>query len=111
VIYFDPTPINFTTMLVLCLGIWAMTAVSKQRHDLNLPLIFYAVLLIFNRIFDRGMDVPLILFGTALAALIRFEFLNKSFMKWISYLEMAVMVLIIWNGLGRVFGPQLALQI
>ncbi len=110
-LYFDPTPINFTTMLVLCLGIWAMSAVSKQRHDLNLPLIFYAVILIFNRMFDRGLDVRLILLGIALAALIRFEFLNKAFTKWISYTEIAVLVLIIWNGLGAVFGPQLALQI
>ena len=88
-----------------------MTAVSKKRHDLNLPLIFYAVILIFNRMFDRGLDVRLMLLGTALAALIRFEFLNVPFTKWISYIEMAVMVMVIWNGLVTVFGPQLALQI
>ncbi len=110
-LYFDPTPINFTTMLVLALGVWAMTAVSKARSDLNLPLIFYAVLLIFNRVFDRGMDVRLMLLGVALASLVRFEFLNSGFTKWISYLEMAVIIMILWNGLGTVFGPELALQI
>lgn len=110
-LYFDPTPINFTTMMVLALGVWAISAVSKQRSDLNLPLIFYAVLLIFNRMFDRGMDVRLMLLGIALASLVRFEFLNQAFTKWISYLQICVIVMILWNGLVTVFGPQLALQI
>jgi hypothetical protein len=110
-IYFDPTPINFTTMLVLCLGVWAAHSASKQRADVNLPLIFYAILLIFNRMFDREMNITLILAGIALAALIRFEFLNKAMIKWISYLQIATIVLIIWNGLQLVFGPALALQI
>ncbi len=110
-LYFDPTPINFTTMVMLCFGVWAVSSVSKQRPDVNLPLVFYAVLLIFNRMFERGMDVRLILLGIALASLIRFEFLSKGFLKWISYIQIAVLIMILWNGLAIVFGPELALQI
>ncbi len=109
--YFDPTPINFTLLLVLALGVWAIHSASKQRPDANLPLIFYAVILIFNRLFESEMDVTLILGGIALASLVRFEFLNKAFIRWITYLEIAVMVMILWNGLGVIFGPGLALRI
>ena len=109
--YFDPTPVNFTCMLVLCLGVWAIHSASKQRTDVNVPLVFYAVVLIFNRAFDSSFNVRLIFLGIALAAMIRFEFLNKFFIKWVSYVEMAVLVMIVWNGLQVIFGPQLALRI
>jgi len=110
-LYFDPTPINFTLMLVLALGAWAIHSASKQRPDANLPLIFYAIILIFNRLFDLQLDITLILGGIALAALIRFEFLSKTFIRWITYLEIAVLVMILWNGLGVIFGPGLSLRI
>jgi uncharacterized membrane protein len=110
-IYFDATPTNFTLMLVLALGAWALHSASKQRTDVNVPLVFYAVILIFSRMSDKSLNMPLILAGVALASLIRFEFLNKSFVKWISYCEMFVLVLILWNGLVAIFGPGLALRI
>jgi hydrogenase/urease accessory protein HupE len=110
-LYFDPTPVNFTLLLVLALGVWAVQSASKQRADVNVPLVFYAVILIFNRMADKGLNVPLILAGIVLASLVRFEFLSKFFIKWISYLQIAVLVLILWNGLGAIFGPSLALRI
>jgi hypothetical protein len=110
-LYFDPTPINFTLMLVLALGAWAIHSASKQRVDVNVPLIFYAVILVFNRLADKGLNVPLILAGIVMASLIRFEFLNKSFVKWISYIQMAILVMILWNGLVAIFGPALALRV
>lgn len=110
-LYFDATPINFTLMLVLALGCWAVESASKQRVDVNVPIVFYTVILVFNRLSDKGLSVPLILSGLALACLIRFEFLNKSFIKWITYLQIAVLILIIWNGLVAVFGPALAPRI
>ena len=109
--YFDPTPINFTLMLVLALGAWAVHSASKQRPDVNVPLVFYAVILLFNRMSDKGLNVPLILAGVILASLVRFEFLNKSMIKWISYLQIAVLAMILWNGLGAIFGGGLALRV
>ena len=110
-IYFDATPTNFTLMLVLALGGWALQSVSKQRSDVNVPLVFYAVILIFSRMSDKSLNIPLIFAGVVLASLVRFEFLNKSFVKWISYCQMVVLVMILWDGLVAIFGPGLALRI
>ena len=109
--YFDPTPMNFTLMLVLAFGAWALQSAAKQRADVNVPLVFYAVILIFNRMSDKGLNVPLILAGIVLASLVRFEFLNKFFLKWITILQMVVLVMILWNGLVAIFGPGLALKV
>jgi hypothetical protein len=110
-LYFDATPINFTLMLVLALGCWAVHSASKQRVDVNVPIVFYTVILLFNRMADTGLNVPLILAGLALACLIRFEFLNKGFIKWISFAQIGVLIMILWNGLIAVFGPGLAPRI
>ena len=110
-VYFDPTPLNFTLMLVLALGCWAFQSAAKQRADVNVPLIFYAVILIFNRMSDKGLNVPLILVGVVLASLVRFEFLNKTLIKWISYLQMAILAMILWNGLVAIFGSGLSLKV
>ena len=107
-LYFDATPVNFTLMLVLALGVWAVHSASKQRVDVNVPLIFYAVILLFNRLADKGLNVPLILAGIVLASLVRFEFLNKGFIKWISFAQIGIIILILWNGLVAIFGPGLA---
>lgn len=88
-----------------------MMAVSQQKADHNLPLTFYFITLAFNRSFERGLNVDLLLVSAAVATIIRFEFLNKSFLKWLSYLELALLIGVIWNLLQVIFGPQMALQI
>ena len=88
-----------------------MTAVAAQKTDHNLPLTFYFLTLAFNRFLDRGLNVDLLMIGAGVAALIRFEFLSKSFVKWFTYLEQALLVLIIWNFLQVIFGPAFRLRI
>ena len=80
-----------------------MTAVASQKTDHNLPLTFYFITLAFNRSFERGLNVDLLLIGAGVAALLRFEFLSKTFVKWFTYLEQVILVLIIWNFLQVIF--------
>ena len=109
--HFDLTAANVTTLMVFALGVWAMFVASNQKSDANLPLIFYATLMGFNRWFELGIDMSIILVAIALAMLIRFEFLNKAFIKWITYTEMAVMAVLLWGCLVAMLGPGLALRI
>ena len=87
-----------------------MTAVATRKPDHNLPLAFYFITLAFNRSFERGLHLDLLLLGAGVAALIRFEFMNESFVKWFSYLELFLLVLIIWNFLQVIFGPAMRLR-
>ena len=108
---FEPTAINFTSLVFIAFAIWTMTAVATRKPDHNLPLAFYFITLAFNRSFERGLHLDLLLLGAGVAALIRFEFMNKNFVKWFSYLEQALLICIIWNFLQVIFGPELRLRI
>ena len=108
---FDPNAINFTTLVFIAFAIWTMTAVATKKTDHNLPLTFYFITLAFNRSFERGLNVDLLLLAAGVASLIRFEFMNKNFVKWFSYLEQALLICIIWNFLQVIFGPELRLRI
>lgn len=101
--HFEPTAINFTTLVFIAFAVWTMTAVAAQKTDHNLPLTFYFITLAFNRSFDRGLNVDLLMIGAGVAALLRFEFLSKTFVKWFTYLEQVLLVLIIWNFLQVIF--------
>jgi hypothetical protein len=109
--HFEANAINFTTLMFIAFAVWTMTAVASRKTDHNLPLTFYFITLAFNRSFERGLNVDLLLIAAAVAALIRFEFMNKSFVKWFSYFEQGLLILIIWNFLQVIFGRELALRI
>ena len=108
---FDLNPINFTTLVFIAFAVWTMTAVAAQKSDHNLPITFYFITMAFNRSFERGLNIDLLLIGAGVAALIRFEFMSKTFVKWFSYLEQVLLVMIIWNMLQVIFGPGMRLRI
>jgi hypothetical protein len=101
--HFDATPLNFTTLIFIAFAVWTMTAVALRKTDHNLPLTFYFITMAFNRTLERGLNVDFLLIGAAIAALIRFEFMSKAFVKWFSYLEQMMLVIIIWNMLAAIF--------
>lgn len=109
--HFDATAINFTSLVFIAFAVWTMTAVASRKTDHNLPLTFYFITMAFNRSLERGLNEDLLLIAAGVAALIRFEFMNKSFVKWFCYLEQVLLVLIIWNFLQVIFGSQLALRL
>jgi hypothetical protein len=108
---FEANAINFTSLCFIAFAVWTMTAVATRKTDHNLPLTFYFLTLAFNHSFERGLDENFLLIAAGIAALIRFEFMNKGFVKWFCYFEQFMLVLIIWNFLQVIFGSQLALRI
>ena len=109
--HFDANAINFTTLMFIAFAVWTMTAVATRKTDHNLPLTFYFITLAFDRFFERELNENLILVAAAVASVIRFEFLSEPFVKWFSYLEQLLLVLIIWNFLQVVFGPEFRLRL
>ena len=109
-LYFDPTAVNFTTMCFIALAVWTLTVIGGMKTQHNLPLTFYGLIWSFNSGFERGLNTSLILAGVFLALSVRFEFLNQTFTKWVSYAQFAVVLGIIWNCLIVIFGPALMPQ-
>src|SRR5258708_2911343 len=45
---FDGTPLNMTTMLVVALASVAVLMLIRKKYDSNMPLLFYAVAVVFT---------------------------------------------------------------
>jgi hypothetical protein len=102
--YFDATPLNMTTLLVIALAVVALVFLFKRRYDSNLPLLFYGTTLIFTSATDRSIPPYLLYSGLAFALVLRFEFMGKGFTKFISFLNTSAICLIVMVFLDQVFG-------
>lgn len=102
--YFDATPLNLSTMLVVALATAALILLLRGRYDSNIPLLFYGVTLGLLGVTDRSLDPYLLCAGIALALLLRFEFMGKGFTKFVGALNSLAIGLIIVAFLGQVFG-------
>jgi hypothetical protein len=93
--YFDATPLNMTTMLVVALAVVALIFLFKGRYDSNLPLLFYAATMALTSLTDRSLNSYLLYSGIAFALVLRFEFMGKGFTKFIGFLNTFAICLIV----------------
>jgi len=101
--YFDATPLNMTTMLVVALAIIALIFLFKGRYDSNLPLLFYAATMALTTMTDRSLNSYLLYTGVAFALVLRFEFMGKGFTKFIGLMNTFAICLIIAAFFDEVF--------
>jgi xanthine/uracil permease len=101
--YFDATPGNVSTMLVIALAVVAVVMLLKGRYDSNLPLLFYVVTLGLISITDRTLPVYLLVAGIGVALVLRFEFMGKGFTKFVGIVNTLAIGLIALVFLGQVF--------
>jgi hypothetical protein len=102
--YFDATPLNMTTMLVVALAVVALVLLLKGRYDSNVPLLFYGVTVGLISATDRSLDPYLLCAGIAFALVLRFEFMGKGFTKFVGILNTLAIGLIVAVFLDQVFG-------
>jgi len=82
---FEATPTNMTEILVVVLAIIAIVMLLRKRYDSNLPLLFYFFALLFTNFADRPVN-PYLMYGSmAFALLLRFEFMNTGFSKFVAF--------------------------
>ena|SRR5882724_2629883 len=106
---FNSTPLNVAEMLVMALGILAMYMLFRQKTDSNLPILYYIAMIIFMTMTERDVSPYLFYSGLAIALLLRFEFMNASFTKFVVSIEIIAIVLILWTSAAHIFGPGIAL--
>ena len=102
--YFDATPLNMSTMLVIAVAVVALVFLFKGRYDSNLPLLFYGVTLSLISMTDRSLNPYLLYPGIAFALVLRFEFMGKGFTKFIGILNTFAISLIVAAFLADMFG-------
>lgn len=91
-------------MLVVALAIVALVLLVKGRYDSNVPLLFYGLTLGLISVTERSVPSYLLYSGLAFALVLRFEFMGKSFTKFIGFLNTFAISLIVVAFLDQVFG-------
>jgi len=107
--YFDATPLNLSTLLVVGLAVVAIVFMVRKRYQSNMPLFFYFVAVLFTNLTDREINPYLLYTGLAFALLLRFEFLSQGFSKVIAFFATGSMLLIVLAFLADVFGDGVTL--
>jgi hypothetical protein len=101
---FDANSVNISELLVALLAVVAMSFLMRKKFDSNLPLLFYAVAIVFTNFSDRSVNPYLLVVGLALALLLRFEFMNPGFTKVVAGLATVSLGVIVYVFLAEVFG-------
>ncbi len=94
--YFDATPTNMTELLVTVPAVFAVIMLMRKKYDSNLPLLFYFLAVLFTNWADRPVEPILMYGGLGFAMLLRFEFMNTSFSKFIAFFTQAGLTGVIW---------------
>ena len=94
--FFDPTPINITAILVITLALVSVVLLMRKRYDTNLPLLFYFFALVFTNFFDRPIDPYIMYGGLAFSLLLRFEFMGSGFTRLVAFCASIGLCLTSW---------------
>ena len=82
---------SVTAILIIAFGVFVMYTQWKNWFDSNLAIIFYVVFFSFMKSIESGVPAWLIFAGFGLALVLRFEFMNTGFTRFIKYLELGTL--------------------
>jgi hypothetical protein len=82
---------SVTAVLLIAFGVFVMYTQWKNWFDSNLPIIFYVSFFLFMQSVDGVVPFWLIASGFGLAMVLRFEFMNTGFTRFIKYLELGAL--------------------
>jgi hypothetical protein len=80
-----------TAVLIIGFGVFVMYTQWKNWFDNNLAIIFYVIFFSFMKTVDGVVPSWLVFTGFGLALILRFEFMNTGFTKFIKYLELGTL--------------------
>ena len=103
--YFEATPANVSSLLVVALALLTIIFLLQKRYDSNLPLLFYFVSLTFQSIADRQVNPYLMYTGLILALTLRFEFMGKGLTKFVAFCTTTALIGIVWVMVADIFSP------
>jgi hypothetical protein len=93
---FNATPYTVTTALLAIFALFVIYTRLKNWLDSNVPLMFYVILLAYMRAVEGAVPLWLMLTGFGLAMVLRFEFLNAAFTRAVKFLDIGVLLVIVY---------------
>jgi hypothetical protein len=84
------------------MAVLAIVILVRKQYDSNIPLLFYFIATLFTNGVDRPID-PLIMYGSmAFVLLLRFEFMNVAFSKFVAFCATVGLCAMVWMMLSDV---------
>lgn len=74
----------------------------KMAPESNLPLLYFIALVVYQKMFQEVLNPYPIFAGVVCAGMIRFEFMNPRFVKYFRWIELVVLIYVVWSLLGFV---------
>ena|SRR5579883_2795538 len=99
---FRSEPIHITVILFIGMALFVLWRRSKNPHDLDFPVIFWAAILALNYCFDVEFHPYLLYTGMFSALLLRFEFMANWITKAMRGIEFVALAYVLWHGVDFV---------
>jgi hypothetical protein len=87
---------QITLGLLILFGLFVIYTRLKNWLDSNVPIIFYLVLIGYMQSTDGSVPFWLIFAGFALALMLRFEFMNNGFTRFVKVLELSALGIMLY---------------
>jgi hypothetical protein len=100
---FTSTPLTVTTALLVAFAAFVIFIYVKNWLDSNIPIMFYVVTIAYMKAVEGTVPFWLSAAGLGLALMLRFEFMNTSFTRFIKFLEICALAAIIYFSAGMIF--------
>jgi hypothetical protein len=97
---------NFSVTVLLLLAFTVFTMVFRQKRPLesNVPLLYWLLVLFFTFVRpEETFDLRFIILGVIAGFMLRFEFMNRFFVRMFGWAEMAVFAYILYRGVLLIF--------
>ena len=100
---FRATNFSVTVLLLIALTIFMAGVRNKKPLDNNWPLIYWLLAFLFTLVREEDTyNLNIILVGLAAGFLLRFEFMNKFFIRLVKTVEIGVWAYVIYRGFQMV---------
>ncbi len=94
---------NITTVLLMAFGAFVLYTRLRNWTESNVPLIFYALLVVFVNSWTDDLPKAPVYAGLTLALLLRFEFMARSLVRLVKFAEMCALAVVLYGCYHLVF--------
>src|SRR5260370_40801257 len=98
---FNATPFNVSRALLIAFACWVIFLRLKGNRETNIPLFYYGVI-VYYVIAYEALPPVVVYVSLILGLLLRFEFMNSKFAKFLSMLECCALGTIIYFNLATI---------
>ena len=88
------------TIAIVAASFWLLVFRYTGRLDSNVPLVFHLMIGLHMLTWDGGLNPTIVYLGLVCALFLRFEFMNRSFVRFVQFVEMVPLAYVIWRGVG-----------